>query len=203
MNEKVTQPHRSRPKRITFYALILAAAVIIGCVAWQMYLHINPQARVDFTVYEPKKLPGKLTVQNTSIDIWSNRLWFASGVGVDWPFPYSVGVTKSLGQSGSSISQEKNKDSAYSCPTNLVLSTCQIQFTSAGQQYKLTVDTYSPPDTTAEEYASFTKGGTHITIRIVTDTAHLVSSADWSNCIDSFVPTTLTGVSAHYYHPGP
>ena len=178
-------------------------AIVLACIAWQAFLYINPQARVDFIVYEPKKMPDKLAVQNTSIDIWSNRLWFASGVGVDWPFPYSVHVIKSLSRSDSSISQEKNKDFTYSCPTNLVLSTCQIQSTSAGQQYKLTVDTYSPPSTTAEEYASFTKGNTLITIRIVTDMTHLVSSADWSDSIDSFFPTTLAGVSAHYYHPGP
>jgi len=202
MNEKVSKPRRSVTKRITFYSLLFVAAIILGCVAWQAYLHFNPQARVNFTVYEPKKLPNKLTIQSTSIDVWSNRLWFMSGVGVDWPFPYAVHVTQSLGKNAA-VTQEKSKDFAYSCPTNLALSTCQIQSTKTGQQYKLTVNTYSPPSTTAEEYAKFTKGDTLITVYISTDTNRLVSSTDWSDTIDSFVPASIAGVGAHYYHPGP
>jgi hypothetical protein len=202
MDKTDSKQNRLTRKKITFYSLLLLGAVILCVLIWQLFLYINPQARVDFTVYTPQKLPAGLSIKDTSLDIWSTRLWFTSGVGIDSPFPYSVRITQSM-NSGWSISQEKSKDFNYMCPVNQMLNTCQTQVTKNGQKYTLTVNTYSQPSIQAEEYVDLIKDNTHITIHVSTDTKHLVSTADWSDTIDSFGPTTLSGVKAHYYHPGP
>ena len=198
-----SKPNRLTRKKVTFYSLLLLGVVFLCVVVWQSFLYINPQARVDFTVYEPKKLPTGLSIKGTSLDIWSGRLWFAIGVGVDSPFPYAVNIRQDLGKHGSFINQEKDKGFGYTCSANQALSTCQAQSTKNGQQYILTINTYSQPSTQTEEYADFVKNNTHITIRVNTDSGHLVSAADWSDTIDSFAPTTLAGVGVNYYHPGP
>jgi hypothetical protein len=203
MDKTQSKPNRFTRKKVTLYSFLLLGLVIICVVAWQIFLYVNPQARVDFSVYEPKELPAGFSIKDTSIDIWSNRLWFTSGVGIDSPFPYAVRVTQTFNKNGWSISQERNKGFDYTCPANQALSTCQTQSTKNGQRYTLAVNTYSQPFTTAEEYADFIKGDTHITIRVRTDTSHLMPATEWSDVIDSFMLTSLAGVNAHYYHPGP
>jgi hypothetical protein len=200
-----TQPktHRLTRKQIKRYLFLLIGVILFGIIAWNAFLFIRPQARIDFTVYKPAKLPNGYQLQdNRLIQIWHARLWLGIGAYIDSPFPDEVFVSQDLG-THKAITQEKDPGDAYLCGPEHKYATCKVKKTAAGQQYRLDIDTYSPPDKTAKEYAVFVKGNTQITLHVVASTDHPVSDADWSTIIDSLQPTSIDGTPARYFYPGP
>jgi hypothetical protein len=199
-----TQPKTRRftRKQIKRYLFLLIGVILFGIIAWNAFLFIRPQARIDFTVYEPTKLPNGYQLQNNrSINIWRYGFWL--GTPIASPFPYDVNVTQNIGKNDKVMTQKKNKDFSYDCVADDTFHACKTQKTTAGQKYKLEIDTYQPPHKTAEEYAMFAKNNTLITLFVRTDTEHLVSNADWSAIIDSLQPTSLDGTLTNYFYPGP
>lgn len=198
-HQKQGKPH-SLSKKILAYVCGLAA---LGAII-QIIFYLNPGARVDFQTFEPKKLPDGLSAQVATVEIWSNRIWFTIGIGLDWPVPYKVVVSQNLGRAEAFLVQQKDKGQFdYSCPGDGTLEVCEPQRTKLGQEYVRAVQTFSSPSTLAYEYVTFVKNGTLINMTVKADVSQLTPLEQWNDSIDSFVPAPVGNLKANYFTPGP
>jgi hypothetical protein len=191
-----TQDIHKRTLTVRSYIGRTLIFIILFIIVWQVYLLLNPHARIRFTTYKP--------AGESITDV--QEVMYSSPIigGINNFVTPKVSVRYTLSSTRLDVFQEKSAQAEPDC-ADYSGQTCEVRTTPAGQKYVLAAaqdggpkDAQGQPK--VDQAVEFFKGNTRI---YISPRGPFSQGTDkWDKLIDSFQSAKISPLPASWEQPG-